>query len=38
MRYNEDGLFPALEAALKAASGPMDCQALFDLPEIRKGG
>lgn len=36
MRYNEDGLFPALEAALKAASGPLDCQALFDMPEIRK--
>lgn len=35
MRYNEDGLFPALEAALKAASEPMDCQALFELPEIR---
>lgn len=35
MRYNEDGLFPALEAALKAATEPMDCQALFDLPDIK---
>ncbi|MDP2371895.1 hypothetical protein [Rhodoferax sp.] len=36
MRYSEDGLFPALETALKAASVPMDCQTLFDQPEIRK--
>ena len=36
MRHNETGLFPALEAALKAASEPMDCQALYDMPEIRK--
>lgn len=36
MRHNESGLFPALEAALKAASEPMDCQTLFDMPEIRK--
>ena len=35
MRQNETGLFPALEAALKAASEPLDCQALFDMPEIR---
>ncbi len=36
MRTNEDGLFPALEAALKAASEPLDCQALFDMPSIRE--
>jgi len=36
MRHNESGLFPALEAALKAASEPLDCQTLFDMPEIRK--
>ena len=36
MRTNEDGLFPALEAALKAAKEPLDCQTLFDMPEIRK--
>ena len=36
MRYNETGLFPALEAALKAASEPLDCQTLFDMPEIRE--
>lgn len=36
MRINEDGLFPALETALKAAQEPLDCQALYDMPEIRK--
>lgn len=36
MRYNENGLFPALEAALKAASEPLDCQALFEMPGIRE--
>lgn len=36
MRYNPDGLFPVLEAALKAASEPLDCQTLFDMPEVRK--
>lgn len=36
MRQNETGLFPALEAALKAASEPLDCQTLFDMPEIRQ--
>lgn len=35
MRTNENGLFPALEAALKAATEPLDCTALFDMPEIR---
>ena len=36
MRSNEDGLFPALEAALKAANRPLDCQELFDMPSIRE--
>ena len=36
MRTNESGLYPALEEALKAAAEPMDCQALFDMPEVRK--
>lgn len=36
MRINEDGLFPALEAALKAAKQPLDCQALYDMPSIRE--
>lgn len=36
MRQNETGLFPALEAALKAASEPLDCQTLFERPEIRE--
>lgn len=36
MRTNEDGLFPALEAALKAADEPLDCQTLFDMPSVRE--
>lgn len=36
MRYNEKGLFPALEVALKAAKEPLDAQALFDMPAIRE--
>lgn len=36
MRANEDGLFPALEAVLKVAKEPLDCQALYDMPEIKK--
>lgn len=36
MRHNPDGLFPVLEAVLKAADEPMDCQSLFDMPEVRK--
>lgn len=35
MRHNEDGLFPALEAALKEATEPLDCQALYDMPSVR---
>jgi len=36
MRYNPDGLFPVLEAALKAAEAPLDCQDLYDLPEVKQ--
>lgn len=36
MKISDDGLFPALEAALKAASEPLDCHDLFDLPEVKK--
>lgn len=36
MRHTETGLFSALEAALKAASDPLDCQTLYDMPEIKK--
>lgn len=36
MRNADDGLFPALEAALKAASEPLDCNDLFEMPEVRK--
>lgn len=35
MRNNETGLFPALEKVLKAATQPLDCQALYDMPEIK---
>lgn len=35
MRYNPDGLFPVLEAILKASNEPLDCQALYDMPEVR---
>ena len=34
MRNNEDGLFPALEAALKVASEPMDCHTLYEISEV----
>lgn len=36
MRNNETGLFPALEAALRAATEPLDCQALFEMPSVRE--
>lgn len=36
MRNNESGLFPALEAVLKASTEPFTCQELYDLPEIQK--
>ena len=36
MRTNETGLFPALEAALKEATEPLDCQALYDMPSIKE--
>lgn len=36
MRNSDTGLFPVLEAILKAADGPMDCQTMFDNPEVRK--
>lgn len=36
MRSSETGLFPALEAALRAATEPLDCQALFDMPSIKE--
>jgi hypothetical protein len=35
MRHNPDGLFPVLEAALKAASQPLTCQDLYDMPEVQ---
>ncbi len=36
MRTTETGLFPVLEAALRASSEPLDCQALFDMPEVKQ--
>lgn len=36
MRNSDSGLFPVLEAILKAADGPMDCQSLYDRPEVRE--
>lgn len=36
MRSTETGLFPALEAALKAASEPLDAQALYDMSSVKE--
>lgn len=36
MRNSDTGLFPVLEAVLKAATSPMDCQSLYDIPEVRE--
>ena len=36
MRYNEKGLFPALEAVLKKSKHPMDAHMLYEKPEIRE--
>lgn len=36
MRNNETGLFAALEAALRAATVPMDAQQLFALPTVKE--
>lgn len=35
MRTNENGLFPALETALRESDEPLDCVTLYDLPAIR---
>lgn len=36
MRYSENGLYEALEKVLHRARKPMDCNELFDLPEIQE--
>lgn len=36
MRHSEEGLYKALEQALRASKEPMDCTQLFDKPEIRE--
>ena len=35
MAISESGLFPALERTLQAATAPLDCNQLYDLPEIK---
>ena len=35
MRNDETGLFPVLEAALKAAKEPLDANDLFDMPKVK---
>ena len=36
MRHSEEGLYKALEKALRNAKDPMDCVQLFDLPEVKE--
>lgn len=36
MRNDETGLFPALEAALRAATEPLDANDLFDMPTVKE--
>ena len=36
MRHNEEGLFAALETVLRRTGEAMDCNQLFDLPEIKE--
>jgi hypothetical protein len=36
MRHSEKGLFQALEKVLRTTGEPMDCNQLFDLPEVRE--
>jgi hypothetical protein len=36
MRHSEKGLFNALEKILRATGEPMDCNQLFDIPEVRE--
>lgn len=36
MRHSEKGLFNALEKILRESGEPMDCNQLFDKPEVRE--
>jgi len=36
MNETESGLFPALEKALQAATEPLDCNDLYQMPAIKK--
>jgi hypothetical protein len=35
MKETEGGLFPALEKALRAATKPLDCNDLYEMPSIK---
>ena len=35
MRFSEEGLYRALEKIMRGASEPMDCNKLFEDPEVR---
>lgn len=36
MRHSEKGLFNALEKILRTTGEPLDCNQLFDMPEVRE--
>jgi hypothetical protein len=36
MRHSEDGLYNALEKALRESKQPLDCVQLFDIPEVKE--
>ena len=36
MRNTDNGLFQALEMALQATTTPLDCQQLYEMPEIKR--
>lgn len=36
MRFSEDGLYKALEKIMRGSESAMDCNQLFDFPEIRE--
>ena len=35
MRFSEEGLYRLLEKLLREAEGPMNCNELFDIAEVR---
>ena len=36
MRHSEKGLYQALEKVLRSTGQPMDCNQLFDVPDVRE--